>query len=95
MGKSILKYRRLRVRHRLRHHSGGRQGPYLPSADSSEHDLKRGELRFMLPKVMRTSGAFTVGVLIMIKRRVLRLHAFCHFLLNLVQYSNNFLVLLQ
>ena len=73
---------------------GGRQGPYLPSADSSEHDLKRGELRFMLPKVMRTSGAFTVGVLIMIKRRVLRLHAFCHFLLNLVQYSNNFLVLL-
>jgi hypothetical protein len=45
------------LRHRLRHHSGGRQGPYLPSADSSEHDLKRGELRFMLPKVMRTSGA--------------------------------------
>ena len=36
---------------------GGRQGPYLPSADSSDHDLKRGELRFMLPKVMRTSGA--------------------------------------
>eukprot|EP01049_Picozoa_sp_SAG25_P008244 SAG25_NODE_727_length_5698_cov_2.832649_9_plen_65_part_01 len=36
------------------YHSGGCQGPYLPSADSSEHDLKRGELRFMLPKVMRT-----------------------------------------
>ena len=36
---------------------GGRQGPYLPSADSSDNDLKRGELRFMVPKVMRTSGA--------------------------------------
>ena len=53
----VYQYRCLRVRHRLRHHSGGRQGPYLPSADSPEHDLKRGELRFMLPKVMRTSGA--------------------------------------
>ena len=55
--KTAKTYGNVWVRHRLRHHSGGRQGPYLPSADSSEHDLKRGELRFMLPKVIRTSGA--------------------------------------